>query len=239
MSTFPTSNPSWAAPVVRSLKFQTGIGQGVNGAEQRWMLTTGVESWTLPYPHLTLAQRDTLLTLFESSKGGYDQAVSLTFLGTAYTGLYFDGDSLDFTETDANVFAGTVKLSTVSRAADAGAFLSDFPTLATGARTQRPYKHSRTFDTGSVRTEGGRYAYPQRSGSLRTWSAGGGALTDADAAAIWSMFKLAGGQWRAFGFTDPDSAVRYASCRFGSDALDWHILGPNQNSIQPTIQQLV
>ena len=90
MSVYPTSNPQWVAPVVRSLKFQTGIGQGVSGTEQRWMLTTGVESWSLPYPHLSVAQRDTLLSLFESSKGGYDQTISLTFGGTTYTGLYFD-----------------------------------------------------------------------------------------------------------------------------------------------------
>ncbi len=239
MSTYPTSNPAWAVPVVRSLKFSTGIGQGVNGTEQRWMLSTGVESWLLPYPHLTLAQRDTILAMFESSKGGYDQTISLVFLGTTYTGIYFDGDSLDFTETEPNVFAGTVKLTTVARAADAGSFPADFPTLATGARTQRPYKYSRVFNTGAVRTEGSRYAYANRTASLRTWSAGGSVLTDADAGAIWSMFKLACGQWRAFGFTDPDSSTRYANCRFGSDSLDWHILGANQNSIQPAIQQLV
>ena len=239
MSNYPTSNPAWGSPVVRTLKFQTGIGQGVNGTEQRWMLTTGVESWSLPYPHLSAAQRDTLLSLFESSKGAYDQTISLTFGGTVYAGLYFDGDALEFTETDPNVFAGTVKLSTVVRTADVGTLPADFPVLGTGARMQRPYTHGRNFDTASVRTEGGRYAYPRRSASLRTWTAGGSALTDSDAAAIWSMFKLACGQWRAFGFTDPDSSIRYANCRFGSDSLDWRILGPNQNSIQPTIQQLV
>jgi hypothetical protein len=73
---------------------------------------------------------------------------------------------------------------------------------------------------------------------LRTWTAGGGALTDAEAAAIWSMFKLACGQWRSFGFTDPDSSTRYASCRFAADSIDWRILGPNQNAVVVTIQQL-
>jgi hypothetical protein len=238
MSVYPTSNPAWSAPVVRSLKFQTGVGQGVNGTEQRWMLSTGVESWSLPYPHLSVAQRDTLLSLFESSRGAYDQTISLTFAGTVYAGLFFDGDSLEFTETDANVVAGTVKLSTAVRAADTGALPADFPVLGTGARMQRPYTHGKTFDTSAVRTEGGRYAYPRRAASLRTWTAGGGALTDAEAAAIWSMFKLACGQWRSFGFTDPDSSTRYASCRFAADSIDWRILGPNQNAVVVTIQQL-
>jgi hypothetical protein len=239
VSTYPTSNPAWASPVVRTLKFSTGIAQGVNGTEQRWMLSTGVESWSLPYPHLSVAQRDTLLTLFESSQGGYDQSVSLTFSGTTYTGLYFDADSLEFTESDPNVVAGTVKLTTVVRVADAGTMPGDFPVLGTGARMQRPYTYGRNFDTASVRTEGGRYAYPRRAASLRSWTVGGAVLTDTEAAAIWSMFKLACGQWRSFGFTDPDSSTRYANCRFGADSLDWRILGPNQNSIVGTIQQLV
>ena len=134
------------------------------------MASTGVESWSLPYPRLSLAQRDSLYTLFEASKGSYDQTISLTFVGVTYTGLYFDADSLEFTETDPNLFAGTVKLCTVVRAADTGTMPADFPVLGTGARMQRPYTHGRNFDTASVRTEGGRFAYPRRAASLRTWS---------------------------------------------------------------------
>lgn len=239
MSTYPTTNPAWGSPVVRSLKFSTGIGLGINGTEQRWMLSTGVESWSLSYNHLSVAQRDTILSLYESSKGAFDQTVSLVFSGTTYSGLYFDGDSLAFTETDPLNFTGTVKLSTVVRAADTGSFPSDFPTLGTGARVQRPYTRGKTFDTDAVRTEGGRFAYARRTASLQTWTAGGTILTDAEAAAIYSMFKLACGQWRSFGFTDPDSSTHFTNCRFGSDQMDWTISGPNQNSIQVTIQQLV
>jgi hypothetical protein len=238
VSVYPISNPAWSAPVVRSVKFQTGILAGVNGVEQRWMLSTGVESWSLPYPRLPISQRDTLLSVFETSKGSYDQTLSLSFNGTNYTGLYFDSDTLDFTESDPNTSAGTVKLSTVVRAADAGVFPTDFPSLGTGAPMQRPYVHGRGFDTSSVRTEGGRYAYARRAASLRTWTAGGSSLKDAEALAIWNMCLLACGQWRAFGFTDPDSLVRYANCRLGSDSVDWHILGPDQNSIAVTIQEL-
>lgn len=239
MPVYPITSPAWACPVVRSLKFSTGLQAGTNGTEQRWMLSTGVESWSLPYPRLSLTQRDTLLALFETCKGSYDQTVSLNFAGTNYTGLYFDGDTLEFTESDPNLHAGTVKLSTVVRAADSGTMPSTFPALTSGAKTQRPYTHGRTFDTASVRTEGGRFAYARRAAGLRTWTVGGGSLSDAEAAAIWNMFQLACGQWRAFGFTDPDSLVAYPKCRFGNDSIDWRILGPNQNSIAATIEQLV
>lgn len=239
MPAYPTSNPAWQTPVLHSLKFSTGIATGINDTEQRWMLSTGVESWSLSYSHLTVAERDTILALYEACQGAYAQTVNLYFNGANYTGLYFDGDALSFTETDPNLFAGTVKLSTVVRAADSGSLLSDFPVLSSGARMQRPYTRGKTFDTASVRTEGSRYAYARRTASLQTWTAGGAMITDAEAAAIWSMFQLACGQWRSFGFTDPDSGIRYPNCRFASDSLDWRILAPNQNSVQPTIQQLV
>lgn len=241
MSTYPTSNPAWGYPVVRSLKFDTRIALGTNGTEQRSMFSTGVESWSLPYSLISLTQRDTLLSLFESSQGAYSQAISLTFKGTTYTGLYFDGDVLEFTETDAarNRFGGTVKLSTVVRVADTGTMPTDFPLLATGARMQKPYTHGKTFDTASVRTEGGRYAYARRAASLRTWTAGGSAIGDTEAQAIWDMFRRACGSWRQFAFTEPDARVRVTKCRFAADSLDWRMVGPGQNSIAATIQEIV
>lgn len=239
MGSYPTS-PPWSCPITRTLTFKTGILQGVNGTEQRWMQTSGVESFTLSYGMLTVAQRDTLLTQFETSKGSFDQTLSLDFDdGNTYTGLHFDSDTLQFTEDKPNQFSGVVKLTTVARITDNGTLPSDFPALSTGAATQRPYTKGKTFDTASVRTETNRYAYARRTASLRTWSVGGIALTSTEAQAIWDMFRYAGGMWRSFGFTDPDSATRYANCRFGSDTLTWTILGPNQNSITTTIKQLL
>ena len=130
MPVYPTSNPAWICPVVRSLKFTTGIAQGVNGTEQRWMLTTGVESWSLPYDKLSVTQRDNLLAVFATSKGAYVQTLSLVFNGTTYSGLSFDTDALEFTETSNTLFAGTVKLTTAARAADSGGLPADVPTAA-------------------------------------------------------------------------------------------------------------
>ena len=239
MSAYPTT-PPWRNPVIRSLSFSTAILAGVNGTEQRWMRSTGVESWTLPYTRLTVAKRDILFAAFEAAKGAYDQTISLQFdADHNYTGLYFDADSLSFTEDSPTVFSGTVKLCTVVRTADSGTLPTDFPLLSTGAPSQRPYTKSSDFDTVSVRTEGGRFAYPRRSSALHTWTVGGAAITTTEAQAIWDMFRLAGGMLQAFAYTDADSTTRYTKCRFGADSIEWRMLGPNQNSIVTTVKELV
>lgn len=236
--TYPTSSPAWNTPVTLTLEFGTQIIRGQDGAEQRWMTHAGRASWTLPYNHITLAERDALLAVFESAKGSFDQTVSLTFLGTTYTGLYFDTDELEFTEATNKTWTGVVKLCTVVRTAETTAVPSDFPTLSTGAKLQLPYRYSRRFDTVAMQTEGGRVAYANQGYSARKWSVGGTVLTDAEASAIWNCFSYAQGMYRSFGFTDPDSAARYATCRFGSDKLEWRVLGAGQNAIQTTVQQV-
>jgi hypothetical protein len=238
MPSYPT-DPAWATPIVVSLEFQTTIATGKNGTEQRWALHPGKQSWVLPYGMLTLAQRDTLLSFFETCKGAYDQTISLTINGATFTGCYLDGDAMSFTESKPTQFEGSVTIRQVSRTRDVGSVPTDFPALSTGAKLQLPYTHSKTFNTVSVKTEGSRFAYPNRSTTLRTWTVGGSVLTDAEAQAIWDCFRYARGRWATFGFTDPDSATRYANCRFGADKLDWHILGAGVNSLQTTIQELL
>jgi len=238
MPAYPTSNPAWKTPVTRSLKFDTGIMQGTNGVEQRWMRDLGVETWSLPYPLITLAQRNTLFAAFEAAKGAYDQTISLAFDGTTYTGLYFDGDTLPFTESRPTMYSGTVKLTTTVRPVDSGTLPTDFPNLSTGAVTQLPYTKSSGFDTVSVRTDGGRFAYPKRNTALHSWTAGGTVLTKAEAQAVWDCFRLAGGMLKSIAFTDPDSITRYSNCRFLSDSITWTIIAPGQHSITCAIQEL-
>jgi hypothetical protein len=236
MPAYP-STPAWAYPLVRSLEFRTQIAIGQNGTEQRWALTPGEERWTISYPRLRLADRDVLLAFFDAAKGAYAGDIVFTFAGTPYV-VHFEEDRLRAVEAKQGRWNVTVSLRTVTRAADVGALPADFPVLSTGARVQLPYTHEHGFETISVRTEGARYSYAHRTAAARTWSAGGTVLTDAEAAAIWDMFRLARGRWASFAFTDPDSAVRYATCRFASDTLEWRYNAKNNNSVEVQIQQI-
>ena len=237
MAVYPTT-PAFRFPVTRALEFQTLIGQGDDSTEQRSMIHAGRASWTLSYPRLSLSERDILIAAFEAAKGSVDQTLSFTFLGTTYTGCYFDADKITFVESEPTVVSTTIKLCQVVRAPDTGTFPTDFPVLANGCPTQRPYTHERGFDNVAVQTEGGRWVYARRDTSLRTWSAGGSAIANAEAQAIWDLARLAGGRFRAFAITDPDSGVRYPNCRLAADTIEWRMVDAGQNSLTVTIQEL-
>lgn len=236
MSAYPSS-PVWSYPVTRTLEFQTGIAVGQNGAEQRWMLHAGQESWTLTYPRLKLSERDSLLAFFDTCKGSFDQTWDFVFAGTTYTGCYFDADKFSAVESAPGMWAATVTIRQVLRAPDAGTLASDFPALSSGARAQFPFTHDHGFDTVSVKTEGGRFAWYQRATSLGMWSVGGPALLDSEAQVIWDFFKLARGRYASFAFTDPDSGTRVTNCRFAADRIEWRYNDARQNSIQAQVQQ--
>ena len=236
MPAYPIT-PAWSYPVIRTLQFATRIGRGEDGTEQRWPLHTGRASWTLSYPRLTPAERDILLAFFESSKGSFDQTFDLSLNGTTFTGCHFDADKFAVAERNPLQYSATVTIRQVTRAADTGSLPADFPALASGARMQRPYIHERNFDTIAVRTEGGRFTRYRRSTSLRVWSAGGPVLTDADALAIWDMFRLARGRWATFHFTDPESLTEYTSCRFAEDEIEWRYLDPRVNEVEVQVAQ--
>jgi hypothetical protein len=236
MPTYPV-DPMWSFPVTAALEFDTAIAAGKNGTEQRWMRNTGRASWTLPYPYLSLAQRDVLLNFFDTQKGSAE-LFDFPFLGTTYVDCYFDQDELTATESESMIFAAEVRICKVVRTPDATALAANFPALASGARMQRPYTHARTWDTVSVRTEGGRFAYSNRAATLRTWTAGGSVLTLADALAIWNHFSRAQGRYKSFTFTDPDADSTHTA-RFASDRLEWRFTEPGAHSIQVGIQELI
>lgn len=237
MSSYPTS-PAYSFPVTRRLEFATQILAGRDGTEQRWMTHAGRESWDLAYPRMGLAERDTLLSFFDASLGAGAEGIGFTLLGAAFTGCYFAGDTLSFTESDPTYYAGVVKLAQVVRAPDAGAVPSNFPLLANGCPMQRPYTHAHVWDTAAVQTEGGRYVRSNRTIPLRTWTAGGSAITMAEAQAIWDMFRFCRGRYHSFTFTDPDSGTQYTNCRFGADKLEWLMPEGGHSSIRVTIAQV-
>jgi len=235
--TYPTS-PAFSFPVTRGLEFATQILAGRNGTEQRWMTHAGRESWDLSYPMLSIADRGTLLAFADSCLGAAAQSIDFTFLGTTFHLCYLVADTLSAVESDPTYFAATVKLAQVVRAPDSGSVPSSFPALANGCPMQRPYTHGHVWDTVAVQTEGGRYVRSNRTSVLRSWTAGGAAITMAEAQSIWDMFRLCRGRFHTFGFTDPDSGVEYSTCRFADDKLEWRMQEGGHSSVQVNIVQV-
>jgi hypothetical protein len=236
MAAYPLS-PMWGYPLVRTLEFKTEIATGENGTEQRWALTTGEERWTLTYPRLTLAQRDTLISAFDAAKGSFDQTLTFDFDGATFADVHFDSDRFSAVESRLGQWTVSVTLRQVVRGADSGTLAADFPVLLTGARVQLPYTAERSFDNVTARTEGGRFAWYKRATPLRTWTAGGSVIDGNEAQAIFDQFRLAAGRLKTFQFTDPDSLVAYPNCRFASDMIEWRYISKNINEIRVQIQQ--
>jgi hypothetical protein len=236
MAAYPTS-PAFGYPLARVLEFKTEIATGEDGTEQRWALSTGEERWTLNYPRLTLAQRDTLISAFDAAKGSFDQTLTFDFDGATFTDVHFDSDRFSAVESSLGRWTVSVTLRQVVRGADTGELPADFPVLLTGARVQLPYTAERSFDNVIARTEGGRFGWYKRATPLRTWSAGGSVIDGNEAQAIFDQFRLAAGRLKSFGFTDPDSGTRYPNCRFASDTLEWRYLSKSVNEIRCQIQQ--
>lgn len=238
MPSYPLT-PLWSYPLVRSLEFATQIAAGLDGTEQRTMLTTGRESWTLNYPRLNLASRDLIIAPFETAKGSYAADITFVLGAETFTNCYFDAQALRCVENSARKWNLTVVLRQSVRTADAGSLPTDFPTLTSGAKIQYPATHERQFDNVVGMTEGGRFSAYNRATSLRLWSAGGPVLIAADALAIFNIFRLARGRFREFAFTCPDTLTRYEHCRFASDTLTWNYSDYGQNAVQVEIQQVV
>ena len=242
MSAYPAtlaSGRTWSSPLVRSLEFETRIMAGANGTEQRWPIHAGRESWQLTYTGIPSADVSTLAAFFDSMKGSFDGTFDFVFQTVTYPGCFLDVDQFSAVEKSGGKWDIALTVRQAKRAPDAGSLGSDFPALSTGAATQLPYTVGREFSTVSVQTEGGRFAWYNRGTVVQSWSAGGTSLTDAEADAIWSYFALARGRYAAFAFTDPESLVRYPSCRFAADTLERHYLSRNQNSIEAQIRQTV
>lgn len=229
--------PNWRFPVSRTITFDTEIITSDSGVEQRTSRSNGEETWSLPYSGLTLAQRDTLLTAFDTAKGQYASDITLTFGGVAFTGLAFDADELSASE-DEEGWSLTVKLRKSVRVADQGV-LGAFPTLEGGHVAQLPFTHTRSYGSVVVKTEGGRYSYSRHAYPNISWLVGGTCLTAADATAIWNHFLLARGRWATFTFRDPDDLTEYGSCRYAADELTLTYRGPGEHSITPVIQSLL
>jgi hypothetical protein len=234
---YPTS-PAFAYPLTRSLEFKTRIVTGTNGTEQRWSETAGLEYFDLMYPHLTLTERDILLSTFNAAKGAYTQDITWSLGAESFTGLYLDGDKITATERTANIWEVKTRLCQTARAPDTGTLASDLPALDSGARVQLPYTHERDFLTTAVQTEGGRFPWYNRASQRRFWTVGGPNLSDADAAALWEHFSRARGRWGAWTLTDPDSGSTYTA-RFDQDRADWRYVGVVQNALELRAVQIL
>lgn len=115
--------------------------------------------------------------------------------------------------------------------------MSAFPTLASGAKVQKPYRVDSSFlhVTNDMKC-GVRFSYSRRVNPLRKFTLTYPSITDADLATLEAFFVSMRGRYGVFDYTDLDGTT-YSNCRFDQDSLEVNYSGPNQSSVVLAIVQ--
>lgn len=232
-------------PFTVSYCFVTGLGQFQNGNQQRWIKAPGLVKFSIPYPALSQAQKNTLLAAITSAKGGFDTTLQLTLGATNYTNLSLDSDDFLATESSSMMYDAPVKLSQTIGQLLPGTSGTAFPTLASGEICKLTYAQGRRFQTISTKMEAGpKYTYPEFGGGLANYPGASGLmrwelneqhLSDADRATRVNHFVANWGRAIGFTFTDEDSTP-YAATHYAMDELTVTHNGPNDASTKISLE---
>lgn len=100
MASFPTVFTTSVAlyPVTNAQRYPVTVLQFTDRTEQRWRESAAVRKFVLELNGLTGAERDSIISFYETMKGGFDATWDLTLAGTLYSYLCFAEDSITVTE---------------------------------------------------------------------------------------------------------------------------------------------
>lgn len=69
-------------------------------SEQRWKRSAPLSAFTLTVENLSATDKATVVSFFESTKGGFDSTWDITVSGATYSYMVFDADALTCTENE-------------------------------------------------------------------------------------------------------------------------------------------
>lgn len=226
-------------PFTQTISYSTLVTQHQNGTEQRSARRLGLVKFLVPYPRLTMAQKNTLRTQVDAAKGAAATDITLAFGGITYTRLSLDSDVFMGAENATMQYDCPLKLSqTVGQDLLPGTAGTAFPVLANGAMGQLPYTQKKRYQTvaqsmdagpkwTSSEFNGGLAGYP--TDGLMGWTFDEKNLSDADLATRLAHFIANAGKLRAFTFTDEDGTA-YAKAHYSMDELVITYSGPNDSA---------
>lgn len=237
---FPTlSSGSVAAyPVRRTTSVATKKVRFLDDTEQRWRTVGQLDNWSLSFQHLKLVDIETLRTFFYARKGRFDSTWTFAIDGSSYTLMAFDQDAFSYAETGPGIYSTELKIIQTQQAPVSLESSLVYPTLSSGAKVQYPFQSNPSYlTTVNDMPHGKRYAYYWRSTPLYTWQLQYSVITDAEAAILLDFFISAGGMYHAFSFTDPETLVTHAKCRFGMQSLTRGYDSPGVGSMTILIEE--
>lgn len=244
--TFPNlgSGKPVRAGYTHSLLIRCDVKRFRSGKEQRFALSGLLNSFKLPYQNLKWADVVLLRDFFITQKGAYDSSWSITLrdpvtlADRSYADMAFDADTFEYTETSCGRYSVSLACSqTVGEAVTVNT-AATFPLLSTGARVQLPNKATLKYST--IRNDldcGKRWAYYSWVNPLRVLPLEYGNITDAEVQSFVGHYLAMGGQVNPFSFTDPDSGVVYAACRYSADPITITRASKNNNRLTVRIEE--
>lgn len=222
----------------------TRIHAAQSAAEQRYVVRAPMVEVDAAYRNLTAADQGTIDTFFDSQKGAYDATWTLDFNGRTHTAMRFLEDEIRWEETLPNRWSTRLQSRGVHPALISPP--SSLPALPSGAVTQRPWSKRRKYETSMADMESGsRHSLSLRGGGLtgfstlaaRAWDIQMPSIPSATAILIADYFMSVSGRFGLFTFTDPDTAIAYTDCRFGSDDLEVRYNGYNNCGLSFVIEK--
>ena len=241
---FPTLSGGTTAMYPLSIKVTclTRVQRGAHSSEQRWVVCAPFADLEATYTNLSADDQSTVQAFHDSQKGAYDSTWSFTLDSRTFTACRFYDDELKWEEKIPNRWTTVLRFGGFYPSISSPP--SEFPSLTSGAITQRPWTKRRDYETSFSDTETRiRHATALRGGGLtnfptdplRTWDIQCPVISPSDADKHVKFFISNHGRYGSFSFTDPDTLVAYTGCRYASDELTVRYDGYNRCSLSVSI----
>ncbi len=233
-------------PFTWTISFLTDVAQMQNGYQQRAVKRAPLVRFEWTYAALSMAQKNTLLTWFNSAKGQMSGSESLAFGGVTYTNLSSDADEFTARESQTMQYDCPLKLSQViAQDLSPGTAGGAFPPLASGAIGILPYTQGMRFQSIVTATpSGAKFAFAEFAGGLASypstglkfWELAESHVSDADLATRTAHFIANWGRAKQFSFTDEDGTP-HTKCHYAMDDLAIRVTGPNDSALTIKIEE--
>jgi hypothetical protein len=247
-------------PLKQGWHFQTQVRRFISGHEQRCAGSWPRVAISLEYSKLPVSDRDALKAFFDTALGRIGSDIQITIGGDTYNNLTAGSDSFASSEDDLPSAYSTkfdlITTKSISPTQLDPSGINTYPTLLTGATTQRPYKPGFHYRNDVCENPyGPQFNWPWQGNSLLStcgpsasqhfpsaslggpWLLSYNNITDAELVRYIGWFAYQQGMLGGFTFVDPDDGTSYSNCRHATDVLLVTYAGPNSSSFDMGVVQ--
>jgi hypothetical protein len=196
----------------------------------------------IPWAILSAAERTTLDSFFQSVRGQSlgDIAFTDPWDNVTYT-CRMDSDEMSFDESSNGRWNSTIRLIEVAAFKALKTAVPVFPVFTSGALVQFPYRMNRFYRTViQVQQDDSEKRFEDFAvaSGIQRWAVGGDALDNADATLLLNAWEGNCGPYRAMSFTEPETTAIYPTVHFTETECVHELVGPCQNAVRLTLEEL-